>query len=241
MPMIEWARTATDLLSRSDLRILTTDDLRAIATKAFEASGGQGDFVLRTFRRWIDAVVAAGHIVQIQRGLYGITGPGRYLHPNEVAGRLRHSAIVSLQSVLGESGALNNSSRIVFAVVDAAEEGTRPRQVDTAIGDFHFLAMRPATYAAGDLADRLDVAAGYPKATAERAFCDWIYFGYSKAHETIHPPPLDLDLSGLDDERVNRLAKAMEIEEPLAKWRARKAKADQDADFDEQVSSRMGL
>jgi hypothetical protein len=74
---------------------------------------------------------------------------------------------------------------------------------------------------AGELEDRMDLDAKYPRATAEKAFLDWLYLGASR-YSKIAGPPFDLELERLGSSRLRRLARTMGLTEKLAAWRARK-------------------
>ena len=240
-----WQSIAADTIRNTEtLRLMSGADLRGIFDRSVEAAGAPMP-TDRTFHRWVERISAEGKgrlISKVQRDLYRSEVPGRYVHPNEFASRLRNTAVVSLQSVLGEAGIINNPSRIVFSIIKAGDtDATRRRVEEVEDVEYRFFAMRDAVYEAGVPEDCYDSRAPYPKATPERALCDWIYLAASTAHGTKHYPPLDADLDELDMDRLYRLADAMKVREPLDEWIRRREEANRDESFSEQVSTRLGF
>jgi hypothetical protein len=133
----------------------------------------------------------------------------------DAAAALRLDAIVSLNSVLGDEGILNNPSHILTAVVPIDVGAPAPklgRQV-TATGTLHFFGVPRRILEAGEPPDRL-ASADHPRATPEKALVDWLYLAASPRSLRTAPPWSDLDLSRLDRSRLLRLAKAAGIALP---------------------------
>lgn len=145
----------------------------------------------------------------------------------EAAGWLRPGAVVSLQTVLGDSGVWNNFTDVATAVVPFSVGGTRPslgvRRVQA--GQFHFRGMPERVLLAGKETDRLSEAPGYLRATPEAALLHWLYFAASP-RSSMSQPPLDVDLEDLSMARLQRLAKAMEIGSRFVDWLSVKRKHD---------------
>jgi hypothetical protein len=153
---------------------------------------------------------------------------------------VRTGAVVSLQTVLGDTGVTNNYSDIVTCVVpirDGIAASSRPVQAEGIEFRFHAMPVRLLDERAGALEDRFDLDVVYPRATPEKALLDWIYLGAS-ARTKLAGPPLDIDLNRLTLRRLRRLAKAMGISPLLASYLSRKAVYDDDPDVQANTSTR---
>ncbi len=62
----------------------------------------------------------------------------------------------------------------------------------------------------------------HPQASAEKALLDWLYLARSPRSTLTAPGLHDVDLEGLDNAKLNRLAKAMELQQTLNAWRCGK-------------------
>ena len=73
---------------------------------------------------------------------------------------------------------------------------------------------------AGSIEDRLDPERSlmYPQASAEKALLDWLYLAQSPRSTLTAPALHDVDLEELDNAKLNRLAKAMELQQTLSAW-----------------------
>jgi hypothetical protein len=74
---------------------------------------------------------------------------------------------------------------------------------------------------AGSIEDRLDLERSltHPHASAEKALLDWLYLARS-SRSTLSAPALnDVDFEELDNAKLKRLAKAMELQQTLSAWR----------------------
>jgi hypothetical protein len=80
---------------------------------------------------------------------------------------------------------------------------------------------------AGSIEDRLDLERGlmHPQASSEKALLDWLYLAQSPRSTLTAPASHDIDLEELDNAKLNRLAKAMELQQTLSAWRRGKLPA----------------
>jgi hypothetical protein len=161
--------------------------------------------------------------VPVIRGLYlnRFTSPAGQLA--DAVPHVRRDAVVSLQTALDEAGAFNNPPAGVTALVPLDEGPVRPRvgRIASKAGAIFVRAVPRRILEAGELEDRLDLDRGrsHPRATPEKALLDWLYLARS-AHSTLAAPALhDVDLDALDAKRLTRLARAMGLEDELARWR----------------------
>jgi len=188
------------------------------------------------------ALMAAGDLVPAGHGLYANRLARPAVHPKELVPHLAPEAYVSLHTVLGECGVANNPSRTVYAVRAQVPEGRAPdARLGSRFGEYRLLCMDPSVLAAGTEEDRLEPGGRYRRATPERALCDWLYLSDEAGGRLLRPPPLDLDLDGLDRDRVARLSAAMGIAGPVAGWFARHAEAQADEAFSEQFAPGLGF
>jgi len=171
--------------------------------------------------RWIQEAVTANRLQRVVRGLFLnrlIMPPARLC---EAAVWLRPGAVISLQTVLGDSGAWNNYTDWVTAVVPLSSRYTTPSlgRVETQGGTFVFRGVPERVLEAGAENDRLVAGADYRRATPEAGLLHWLYLSGSP-RSRMSPPPLDLDLGALDLKRLERLAGAMRLDADLSGWRA---------------------
>jgi hypothetical protein len=179
-----------------------------------------------TVERWIQEAVSANRLQRVVRGLYLnnlISPPARL---PEAAVWLRPGAVVSLQSVLGDSGVWNNFTPWVTAVVPLARRYTTPSlgRLDTTGGTFLFRGMPESILEAGREGDRLTSNVTYRRATPEAALLHWLYFSESP-RSGMSSPPADINLDSLNLPRIDRLAKAMRLDAPLRSWLTLAAKS----------------
>jgi hypothetical protein len=154
----------------------------------------------------------------------------------EAATWLRPGCVVSLQTVLGDSGVWNNYTSMVTAVVPFASSRPRPSLGirTTLAGRFQFRGMPEVVLLAGREADRLADVTGYVRATPEAALVHWLYLAAS-SRSNLMAPPLDLDMHMLNAARLRRLAEAMNLSGELAQWSATKRAHDQSPSVIEQT------
>jgi hypothetical protein len=193
-------------------------------------------------QRTVAALIADGHLKRVWKGLYVNALAIPPVSEEEVAARLRPDAVVSLQSVLGDRVA-NNPSNVITAVVPIWSSNAPPSvgEIKTGIGIFRFHGMANEIFSAGSDKDRIDAARGrYARATAERAFCDYLYLAQTR-RRALPPPPLDIDLSELRMPVVRRIAKAMGVQMTLEKWLARKYEHDNSGSVADQSNMDLGF
>lgn len=175
-----------------------------------------------------------GVVRRVRNGLYLNRAAAPPAVPAEAAQHIRRGAVVSLHSVLGDAGILNNPTDIVFGIVPIIAGAPPPRvgDVETDVGTFRFHAIPERALFAGQLSDRLDMSVPYPRATPEAALCHWLYLARSCFSYLTQPSP-EADVADLDRKRLDRLALATDIHDDVRDWLARADAYDEDApDYD---------
>lgn len=174
-----------------------------------------------TARLLANSLAQAGALRRVASGMYLNR---RCLPPaelTEMASRIRAGAVVSLQSVLGECGFLNNPSAIVMAVLPTSAS-KRPRlgEVRASGGDvFRFYGLAERFFPAND-DDRWTLyQPGRPCAMfrPEAALLHWLYLAGMK-RSTVTSPPTDVDMGQLDEELLKTLAQRWRLEAELNAW-----------------------
>lgn len=168
---------------------------------------------------WIRGAVQQDRLRPVERGLYLNAFRAVPGQPADAAAWLRADAVVSLNTVLGDAGVLNNPVHGVTAVVPIDAEAPPPKlgRQSTRAGTFHFFGMPRRTLEAGEVGDRLESMERFehPRATPEKALLDWLYLARSPRSRRTEPPLGDLDLELLDRRRLDRLARAAGMQEVL--------------------------
>lgn len=217
--MSAWQANIVRALARLDAPPVLNRDL----LQRFARSASDGRPVpASTLTWWIRRAVEEGKLDAVQRGLY----LNRF---RASAGRLADAvtsfhkdAVVSLNTVLGDAGVLNNPSRVVTAVVPIDKGFPPPRlgRRQTRAGTLHFFGLPRAVLEAGSPADRLAPVERFehPRASPEKALLDWLYLARSARSRRTPPARGDVDLSQLDARRLRRLARAMKLEDELSRW-----------------------
>ena len=198
------------------LRVLDTASIIQVAKSVHR------DISTPSVERWIRKAVAANRLQRVVRGLFLnrlITPPSQLC---EAAVWLRPGAVISLQTVLGESGVWNNYTEWVTAVVPLSSRYTTPSlgRVETEGGTFVFRGVPEHVLETGAENDRLVAGVDYRRATPEAALLHWLYLSNSP-RSRMSTPPLDLDLGELDLKRLRRLAIGMRLDANLTTWRDR--------------------
>jgi hypothetical protein len=210
--------------TRLELALARPDGLRVLdrASIVRVARDVQADLSMPSIERWIQEAVGAGRLQRVVRGLY----LNRMITPQaqlgEAAVWLRPGALISLQTVLGDSGVWNNYTDWVTAVVPLSRRYATPSlgRFETTAGTFVFRGMPEALLEAGREEDRLVSGITYRRATPEAALLHWIYLSNSP-RSRMSPPPLDLEIDALDARKLQRLSKAMSLDKLVDGWRAR--------------------
>jgi hypothetical protein len=214
MKALHWStRLELVLAEPSALRVLNTASIIQLARSVRQ------DISVPSVERWIQEAVAANRLWRVVRGLFLnrlITPPPQLC---EAAVWLRPGAMISLQTVLGDSGVWSNYTEWVTAVVPLSSRYTTPSlgRVETAGGTFVFRGVPERVLETGNESDRLVSGADYRRATPEAALLHWLYLSESP-RSRMSPPPLDLDLGALNAKRLNRLAVGMNLSANLTAW-----------------------
>ncbi|TLX16623.1 hypothetical protein [Rhizobium sp. MHM7A] len=135
-------------------------------------------------------------------------------------------AYLSLHMVLGQCGVLNNPSNLYTCVrpsTSSAPEGEillvgRRFATNNPAPLFHVYALKPNIPNGDKLDDHIDGKFSYPRATPERAFCDWLYLAKNDVKALGAEPPLDCDMHQLDMDRLCRVASHLGVSDELECW-----------------------
>lgn len=145
-----------------------------------------------------------------------------YVSVMEAAQVIRPGAVVSLISVLGECGFLNNPTRIVTAVIPQDDEAT-PIYDEVLHGEheFRFMGLPSRFFPVSDEDDRYMAQQGRFCAVAkpELALLHWIYLLGARSPQQIPilgPIPFDVDFEMLDLDLVRELAARLSLSSQLA-------------------------
>ena len=217
MKALHWStRLELVLAEPSALRVLDTASIIQLAKNVRQ------DISKPSVERWMQEAVAANRLKRVVRGLFlnRLIAPAAQLC--EAAVWLRPGAVISLQTVLGDSGVWNNYTPWVTAIVPLSSRYTTPSlgRVETGAGTFVFRGVPERILEAGAERDRLVTGIDYRRATPEAALLHWLYLSRSP-RSRMSIPPLELDLGSLDLKRLNRLAVAMHLGANLTIWRDR--------------------
>ena len=166
-------------------------------------------------------LVSAGMLRRVSSGVFlnrRAVPPGEL---TEVAAHIRAGAIISLHSVLGECGFLNNPSAIVMAVLPTSAT-KRPRlgEVETSTGDkFRFFGLAQKFFPTTPEERWETLQPGRPceMFRPEAAFLQWLYLAGMRRSK-LTTPPMDVDMEQLDRELLNRLADRWKIQPHLNHW-----------------------
>lgn len=186
-----------------------------------------------TFERWLATACASGRLRKVRKGLFLNAAGNKTVSVGAAAGYIRHSAVPSLAWVLEQDWILNNVGDVVTCVVSLTAGLGVPNlsPMRTPLGEFRFRALPWHVYEldALDVADWRDTRFAHPRATPEKALCDWLYLAASP-RSPVQVPPLDLELERLDAKRLRRVAAAMAIGSHLDAWLQSKRRYDVDPD-----------
>lgn len=223
------------LLEGNTAEVLRSSDLRAMV-----CAGRVQPPSTATIARWQADLVTSGKLKEVIKGVYLNRLGHRSVSAAAAAHHVRHGAIVSLSCVLEQAGLTNNFGDTVTCIIPTSPTWPNPQIGDrvTAAGTFRFFAMPVAVVQAGTLADNFDAAFRYPRRTSERAFADWIYLGASP-RSRLHPPPLDLDVAGLNQARLQRLVRAMGIHAQCDAWLHRYNQYQKDEDVQANAATKL--
>lgn len=214
----EWRLVLLGLLEAQDApRVCTTQDvarlLRQVRPRATAA----------TLHSAIEGLIHAGALQKVSRGLFLNRRARPAVEAAEAAAHIRAGALVSLETVLGECGFLNNPAALVTAVLPQ-HRGQFPRvgRVTTSTGFvFRFHALASRFFANSPDEERLLLQAGRYCAVAkpEVAVLHWLHL-WKSPRSSMRKPPQDVDFSVLDAELLDHLASRWELGAALQAWRS---------------------
>jgi hypothetical protein len=238
-----WRQRAIDRLSDPDYgrRFLEMRDIAELVEGAGGSgwAGQPGGEPSRNTYRFARELTVDRDLIKIQRDLYANLRARPVPSPEEAAHLLRRDAVVSLHTVLGQAGVLNNPTRTVYALYPYDEHPGGRRKVESLapeggvpaeFGVFVFFGVKRDYLSLGDPADRL-MPVNFAKATPERALIDWFRLAQT-AKVGLPSPPFDLDTDLLDRDRLFRLATAADLQGTLSTWFEAKAKIEDEGDDD---------
>lgn len=220
-----WKLTLDGTLIRSDVEVWTTAGLWS------EACSQEQPPSRPTFERWLCEAVQSGKLIKLRAGIFLNAVGHANVSPAAAAGFIRRSAVPSLSWVLEQNWILNNYGDVITCTVPMAVGLQVPNvsAVKTPCGSFQFRAIpwRLHELDALPVVDWRDNRFAHPRATPEKAFCDWLYLGASP-RSPLRMPPLDLDFDRFNMPRLRRVAAAMGIKTAFDVWCAKKKEYDQD-------------
>lgn len=216
--MKPWQITLEDRLAAADAPAVLSRDLLA----RFARAGRESPLPSSSLTYWLKNAKARGKLQPVQRGLFlnrFRVPPGQLA---DTAAWLQNDAILSLNTVLGDSGVLNNPSHVITAVVPVDPRVPPPSlgRHRTQAGTLHFFGIPRRVVEAGADSDRLasDRPHEQPRATPEKALLDWLYLAASPRSHRTWPPHQDIDMDLLDSKRLRKLAVAAGMKEVLETW-----------------------
>ena len=188
-----------------------------------------------TARTMSEMLVNAGALRRVTSGVFLNQRVSPPAEMTEVAAHIRSGAVISLHSVLGVSGFLNNLSAIVTAVVPTS--ATKRPSLGTVKpsngGVFRFYGLAERFFPVTE-EDRTDMLApGHPCETfrPEAALLHWLHLS-SMQRSSMTDLPKDVDMEVLDQELLSKLAARWELGRALNDWRARAEAVDFGAEPD---------
>jgi len=215
----EWRYALLGLLESSQaLRVCTTEDLAGVVRRVRPRASAD------TIHSAIEGLMQAAALQKVSRGLYLNRRSRPAVEIAEAAQHIRQGAVVSLESVLGECGFLNNPPAIVTAVVPQKPDYVpNVGPVKTSGGlVFRFNALPLRFFPSSEGEKRLMLQAGrpYPVAKPEVAALHWLRLALSP-RSPMRVPPQDVDFSVLDSELLKELAWRWELSRALEEWQQR--------------------
>ncbi len=225
---------APDWKVQLDLRLIETD-VEAWTTGMLwnEALASAAPPSRPTFERWLAMACASGRLRKVRNGLFLNAAGNKSVSVGAAAGYIKQSAVPSLAWVLEQDWILNNMGDVVTCVVSLTAGHKVPNltRLRTPLGEFRFRALPSHVHEpeALTVADWRDSRFAHPRATPEKALCDWLYLAASP-RSPMRQPPLDLEVELLDADRLQRVAKALSIQPHLDAWLESKRRYDGDPD-----------
>lgn len=230
------------LRARGSGRVLSHATLRRLVERHMNGEGASASVL-------IDSLVKVKAVHKISEGIFLNYMAEPMPSPAEALKYVVNGGILSLHMVLGQSGVLNNPTSnytCVRPASDAIAEG-EVELIGQRISRYNnsplywSYAVDPAVLAAGKPDDNIDGSFSYPRATVEKAFCDWLYLSTLKNPEIGGEPPLDCDMELMDQARLQRVASAMGVSNVLENWLERHYEYLADADVEANMGSSLGF
>lgn len=227
-PSTGWRYDLLGLLESNEIhRGLTTGQLmRLVRCVRPRASSN-------TIYNAIGGLAKARALERLSRGLYLNRRSRPPVEVAEAAQHIRRGAVVSLESVLGECGFLNNAAAIVTAVVpQRPEHAARAGVVKKGGGQVFLFHVLPSQFFPASAEDeRLLQQAGRncPMSKPEVAVLQWLHLALSP-RSSMGIPPQGVDFSVLDSELLTELACRWGLSVVLYDWQQRSM---QDGDIKE--------
>jgi len=212
----EWRLVLLGLLEARDApRVCTTPDVAQLLHQVRPRATAD------TLHSAIEGLVRAGALQKFSRGLYLNQRCRPAVEAAEAAAHIRRSAVVSLDTVLGECGFLNNPAAVITAVVPQ-RAGRVPSvgPVRTSGGlSFQFHALPPRFFAQSPAEERLLLQAGRHCAMAkpEVAALHWLHL-WRSPRSSKGRPPQDVDFSVFDQDFLENLASRWGLTDALLAW-----------------------
>src|SRR3990172_2624495 len=203
------------LAGQSARRIFTSAEVRRFV------QGYRPSASASTARTVSEMLVSAGALRRVSSGVFLNRRAAPPAELTEVAAHIRAGAVVSLHSVLGDCGFLNNPSPIVLAVLPTSAT-KRPRlgEVETSSGDkFRFFGLAEKFFPTTSEERWEMFQPGRPceMFRPEAALLQWLHLA-SMQRSTLSMPPLDVDMEQLDVELLGRLAERWAIGRHFNDW-----------------------
>jgi hypothetical protein len=197
------------------LRVYSTEELIALIRDVRPSAA------LITARAAVEGLVAANALTKVSKGVFlnrRCTPPTEL---GEVAQVIRKGAFVSLESVLGECGFLNNPPAIVTAVLPlTATHRPNVGEVRTSGGQvfrFHALPARYFPQSREENRQMMQPGRHYQIFRPEAAALHWLHLAKSVRSKKLQPPQ-DIDFSVLNLDLLKELAWKWELSSSLAAW-----------------------
>ena len=230
-----WKMALDNMLINSDVEAWTTGMLWG------DALAQSHPLSRPTFERWVREAVQAGKLRKVRAGIFLNAAGHANVSPAVAAGFIRRSAIPSLSWVLEQNWILNNFGDVMTCTVPMAPGLQVPNlsSVKTPFGTYQFRALpwRLQELDSLPVEDWRDNRYAHPRATPEKALCDWLYLGASP-RSSLRAPPLDLELDKLNKARLRRIVSAMGIKPVFDAWLSKKRQYDRDPDVQENTAVR---
>ncbi|MFK4706001.1 hypothetical protein ABIC83_002840 [Roseateles asaccharophilus] len=200
-------------------RIYTTAELQTLVREYRPTASPN------TARVTVEMLVDAGALRKVSGGVYLNRRATPPAEMDEIAGSLRSGAVISLLSVLGKSGFLNNIADEMVTAVVPTSATKRPNLglVTTSQGDrFHFFGLAERFFPSNDEErfEMLRPGSPCPTFRPEAALLHWLHLA-AMNRSKLTAPPVDVDMDVLDQELLGKLAEKWALGGELMAWRAR--------------------